>query len=62
MSKTIAETQLEQLFKPLNKARIKSRAGAGSYLEAWDVISHLTRIFGPFGWDKEVTDLDHSQW
>jgi recombination DNA repair RAD52 pathway protein len=26
-----------------------------SYLEAYDVIAHLSRIFGPMGWDKEVS-------
>ena len=50
-------TQLEQLYQPLNRSRIKSRDGM-SYLEAWDVIAHLTRIFGPLNWDKEVTDTE----
>lgn len=45
--------QLRQLFEPLNKRRVQSRQGM-AYLEAWDVIAHLTRIFGPLGWDKEV--------
>jgi len=52
----IIAAQLEQLFKPLNPSRVKTRSGAGSYLEAWDVIAHLTRIFGPLNWDKEVRD------
>lgn len=25
-----------------------------AYIETWDVIAHLTRIFGPLNWDKEV--------
>lgn len=46
-------TLLAQLFQPLNRKRVKSRQGM-AYLEAWDVIAHLTRIFGPLNWDKEV--------
>lgn len=49
--------QLEALYRPLNPSRIKSREGM-SYLEAWDVIAHLTRLFGPFNWDKEVRDVE----
>lgn len=54
---TIWWKQLEQLYRPLNRDRIKSRDGM-SYLEAWDVIAHLTRIFGPLNWDKEVRDVE----
>ena len=52
----IAWTQLEQLFKPINPLRVQKRQGQ-SYLEAWDVIAHLNRIFGPLQWNKEVHDL-----
>lgn len=53
-AQAIAWTQLEQLAKPLNPTRVQTRRGAGSYLEFWDVAAHLTRIFGPLNWDKEV--------
>lgn len=53
------DKQLEQLFKPINKDRVKrSPQIQGSYLEAWDVIAHLTRIFGPLGWSKEVKQCE----
>ena len=45
--------QIAQLFKPLNGRRVKSKQGM-AYLEGWDVIAHLSRIFGPLGWDKHV--------
>jgi recombination DNA repair RAD52 pathway protein len=49
----LSDDQLAQLFKPLNAKRVSTLKGM-SYLEAWDVIAHLTRIFGVAGWDKEV--------
>jgi recombination DNA repair RAD52 pathway protein len=49
----LADDQLAQLFRPLNPKRVSTLKGM-SYLEAWDVIAHLTRIFGPAGWDKEI--------
>jgi DNA recombination protein Rad52 len=51
---TLNEKQLAQLFKPINELRVKERAGY-AYLESYDVIAHLTRIFGFEGWSKEVT-------
>lgn len=49
----LSEAQIEQLFKPLNPTRVAERDGM-SYLEAYDVLAHLTRIFGFGGWDKVV--------
>ena len=49
--------QLEQLFKEINPSRVAERKGM-SYLETWDVIAHLNRIFGFEGWDKHVMALD----
>lgn len=49
--------QFEVLLKPLHPSRVAQRTGAGkrlSYLEAWDVKAHLTRIFGFCGWSGEV--------
>lgn len=51
------DAQLKQLFAPLNPSRVKKLQGKFSYLEAWDVIAHLTRIFGPLGWNKRVQDV-----
>jgi recombination DNA repair RAD52 pathway protein len=47
------DRQLEQLFRPINPSRVAERKGM-SYLETWDVLAHLNRIFGFEGWDKEV--------
>lgn len=49
------DKQLAQLFEPLNPKRVQKLQG-NSYLETWDVIAHLTRIFGPLGWSKTVQD------
>lgn len=48
------DRQLEQLFKEINPSRVAERKGM-AYLETWDVLAHLNRIFGFEGWDKEVT-------
>jgi DNA recombination protein Rad52 len=48
------DKQLKQLFAPINPRRVKKLQGKFSYLETWDVIAHLNRIFGFLGWDKEV--------
>ena len=48
--------QLKALFQPLNPRRVQTNPNVyGAFLESWDVIAHLTRIFGPLNWDKEVT-------
>jgi len=50
---TVSEDQLAQLFEPINPVRVQTRQGM-AYLESWDVIAHLSRIFGPLNWDKQV--------
>ena len=56
------EKQYEQLLKPLNPNRVAKRKGGGgkqlSYLEAWEVKAHLTRIFGFLNWDWRVTSAE----
>ncbi len=47
------DRQLEQLFKEINASRVAERKGM-AYLETWDVLAHLNRIFGFGGWSKEV--------
>jgi DNA recombination protein Rad52 len=49
------DRQLEQLFKEINPSRVAERKGM-AYLETWDVLAHLNRIFGFEGWDKEVRE------
>jgi recombination DNA repair RAD52 pathway protein len=49
--------QLDQLFREINPSRVAERKGM-AYLETFDVLAHLTRIFGIENWDKEVRSLD----
>ena len=52
--------QIDALMRPLKEQRVSSRKQGGqslSYLEAWDVKAHLTRIFGFGGWDSAVHDI-----
>lgn len=56
---SLTNAQYEQLLKPLNGTRVAKRKQGGStlsYLEAWDVKAHLTRIFGFGGWSAEVLE------
>lgn len=53
--------QYAELLKPLSAARVATRKQGSSgptlsYLEAWDVKAHLTRIFGFGGWSADVID------
>lgn len=50
---SLTDEQLAQLLKPLNPIRVAKRENL-SYLEAWDVIAHLGRVFGPENWDKTI--------
>lgn len=51
----VTTEQQDVLMRDLNSSRVKSRAGKGSYLEAWDVKAHLVRIFG-FGGFSATAD------
>jgi recombination DNA repair RAD52 pathway protein len=54
--------QYQTLMKPLNGSRVAKRSQGGkqlSYLEAWDVKAHLTRIFGFGNWDLEMLDYHY---
>jgi len=58
----ITPEQYDTLMKPLNGTRVAKRSQGGkqlSYLEAWDVKAHLTRIFGFGNWDLEMLDYHH---
>lgn len=55
----VTKEQHDYLLNPLRKSRIAKRRQGGkdlSYLEAWDVKAHLTRIFGFGNWDLEMLD------
>jgi recombination DNA repair RAD52 pathway protein len=54
--------QFKILLSPIRPGRISSRKQGGkdlSYVEAWDIKAHLTRIFGFGNWDSEVLEYNH---
>lgn len=53
----LTQIQRDTLLKPIKATRVKQTQG-NSYLEAWDVIAYLTKVFGFEGWDKEIVHLD----
>lgn len=58
----LSPEQHTYLLNPLRKTRIAKRSQGGkelSYLEAWDVKAHLTRIFGFCNWDSEMIEYHH---
>lgn len=53
--------QYATLMRPLNGTRVAKRSQGGkqlSYLEAWDVKAHLTRVFGFGNWDLQMLDYN----
>lgn len=55
----LTAAQYEALQAPLSSSRVATRKQGTSgptlsYLEAWDVKAHLTRIFGYGGWSADV--------
>lgn len=58
----ITAAQYETLMRPLNGTRVAKRSQGGkqlSYLEAWDVKAHLTRVFGFGNWDLRMLDYQY---
>ena len=55
------DKQREQLLKGINTDRVSQRKGGGgkmlSYVEAYDIKAHLTRIFGFGGWSWQIQDV-----
>lgn len=49
--------QVEVLLRAIRPARVHHAQGQ-SHVPAYDVVAHLTRIFGFGGWDKEIRSLD----
>ena len=54
--------QIEQLLKPINGTRVKTRKGGGgkqlAYVEAYDIKAHMIRVFGFAGWSWDVLECD----
>jgi recombination DNA repair RAD52 pathway protein len=54
--------QIDQLLKGVNPNRVASRRGGGgkslSYMEAYEIKSHLIRIFGFGEWSWDVLSCD----
>lgn len=48
---------IEQLGKPLDQSRVKSRDGL-DYIEGWDAIDHANKIFGYGCWSYSVDRLE----
>lgn len=63
----LTDPQRATLLKAINPNRVKKDPRGFSHVEAFDVIAHLTRVFGFEGWDKDVKSLscifdDHVEW
>jgi Rad52/22 family double-strand break repair protein len=54
----MSSAQRETLLRPLNPARVLRDAKGMSHLPAYDVVAHLSRVFGFEGWDKEILSLE----
>lgn len=60
----LTAAQYETLMKPIRGSRISKRRQGGkdlSYVEAWEIKAHLTRIFGFCNWDSEMEEYKHVQ-
>ena len=53
---SLTRAQVDTLLKPIKPRRVFT-AQNQSHVAAFDVIAHLTRIFGFGGWSKEILDL-----
>lgn len=53
----LTREQVDTLLRPINPRRVLKAQGQ-SHIAAFDVIAHLTRVFGFGGWDKEIMSLD----
>jgi hypothetical protein len=63
----LTAAQRRALLVPIQSFRVERNPQGMSYLEGYDIIAHLTRLFGFEGWDKELTGLellfeDHVKW
>ena len=53
----LRQDQVDTLLRPIRPKRVLQAQGQ-SHVAAFDVIAHLSRIFGFGGWDKEILSLD----
>lgn len=51
---TLTQEQIDTLLRPIKASRVQTLRGM-SHVEGFDVLAHLTRVFGFSGWDKEIT-------
>lgn len=54
---SLSPEQVTKLLEPIKPHRVYQSQGH-SHLPAFDVIAHLSRLFGFGGWDKEIVSLD----
>ena len=54
---TLAPEQVEVLLRPIRSNRVLTAQGQ-SHIPAYDVVAHLSRLFGFEGWDKEVLSIE----
>lgn len=54
---SLTAEQVSKLLDPIKPHRVYQAQGQ-SHVPAFDVIAHLTRIFGFGGWDKQILSLD----
>lgn len=55
----LSAAQVEQLLKPVNPSRVAQDGRGHAHLPSWDVLAHLSRVFGFAGFDTAVTSVDH---
>ena len=53
----LRQDQVDTLLRPIRPKRVLQAQGQ-SHVAAFDVIAHLSRVFGFCGWDKEILSLD----
>lgn len=53
----LTQAQVDTLLNPIKPHRVLHAQGQ-SHVAAFDVIAHLSRVFGFGGWDKEILSLD----
>jgi DNA recombination protein Rad52 len=54
---TFSQAQHDLLLEPIKGYRVKKDQNGMSYLEGYEVIAHLNRVFDFDGWEQEVIDL-----
>jgi recombination DNA repair RAD52 pathway protein len=54
---SLTEQQIEQLLKPINKARVLRDGKGHAHVSQQDITAHLIRVFGFGAFDIEVIDI-----